>query len=357
MVRWIVLGACAVSFSAWAAPARILHQTQGSVIVRIAADDEVLVWQEVGGFSKRALGVVDLKTGAKRELRSPDRPFGPSLEGGHVLFASGDASKKVDVFLATGAGKAVRLDRDIPYIVEPAVQSLGGGKLRAFWERSENLDGNGLKIVMYESDAKARGQTRVLVEGPIFLREEIPVEYHRFVKSEYPEVSGQSLAFQNTENGAPNVYRYEIDTNVFTRVSPSARHQERPAIAGPYVAWEESELGFAVSEISELWMQDSRTGQAKRVSREPGFHYQVRAYGEYLVYGAKREPAPNTPSIRIYDIALGKEIAAEKCFTGSVFDWSATAKGVYAAQRVTPESSRLLFATWEQLKAGCPASS
>ena len=117
--------------------------------------------------------------------------------------------------------------------------------------------------------------------------------------------------------------------------------------------WEESELGYAVSNESALFMHDARTGEVRKLNAEKGFHYQARVFGGYAIYGAKREPMPRTPSIRVYDLAKGVELPAHECFQGSIYDWAPVRDGVYAAQRLNGNASRLLFATWEQLRKSC----
>lgn len=350
------------SFSVHADPAFILHQTQGSVVVRMGASNEHLVWQEVGGkYFKKNLFHMDLMTKAKRRIKAKKRPFGPSVAGGFVLFGEGDIKKEVNVVLHDIAeNDSVRLHKGIPWIVEPSIQVVhegGTARLQAVWERSSDIDGNDMAVYFYDGGANGRGPIRVIAEGPILLKDQLPEDYHRFVKSEYPEIHGSSVVFQNTEFGNPNIYRLELQTNQFTRLSPSPRFQERPHVGGPYTAWEESEKGFMESAESTIFLHDVRTGEVRKINAERGRHYQVRIHqsgaGNYAIYGARRTPAVNTPSIRIYDIEAGQEIAAEKCFHGSIFDWAATDRGVYVAQRLSGDSSRILFATWEQLKAGC----
>ena len=91
----------------------------------------------------------------------------------------------------------------------------------------------------------------------------------------------------------------------------------------------------------------------KKINAEKGMHYQARVFKSYVIYGAKREPMPRTPSIRVYDASNGQEYAADKCFPGSIFDWTATDAGLYVAQKASGSSSRVLFATWDQIRASC----
>lgn len=347
------------SSPALAAPAKILHQTQESYIVRMGADEHTVVWQEVGNnASNKTLYTLDFATGRKDMIRTKKRPFGPATTGGLVIFGAGNLDKKVDVVLRDlKTGRSALLHKTIPWIVEPAIQvsSLKDGVpvFQAVWERPLNDSGEGMAIHLYEGDSSGKGGIRILTEGPALRKVEIPQEYHRYIRNEYPELSGDTVAFQNDEYGIPGIYRINIRSGAITRLSPSLFHQERPAIDGPFTAWEESENGFAISNVSALMLHDARTGQTRKLNAEPGFHYQARVLAPFVVYGAKREPFAKTPSIRIYDLEHGAEIDASRCFAGAIFDWAPTQKGLFAAQKFNPTSSRLLFATWDNIRQGC----
>ncbi len=351
--------ALAATPAANAAPARILHQTENAHIVRLATDERSVVWQEVGGAQPDTrLFTLDLTTKKKGEIRAPKRPFGPALAGPWVFFGAGNAAKKVDALLHhLESGKSVRLDRAVPWIIEPAIQvteSPEGPILEALWDRSDDLDGNGLEIRLHRAGPLG-SSTRVLVSGPVLRRDDIPPEYHRTIHNEYPEISGSSVVFQNNEFGVPNIYRLEMleAGEIAVRVAPSNSYQERPAIDGPVTVWEESEKGFSASDESAIFAQDNRTGTLRKLNQGVGFHYQVRVRGNWAVYGAKREPSPSTPSVRAFDLDSGVEFAPETCFPGAIFDSMPTSQGIVAAQRFTSSSSRLLFATWEQIRLNC----
>lgn len=352
-----VLAAVATSF-AWAGPARIVHQTTDSIIVRMTANASRVVWQEVGNKkSENYLYAIDPATGAKSELKSPKRPFGPSIAGDHVIYGAGKLHQKIEVYLHDlKTGKARMLHKQVPWIVEPAMQlvsSNGSPKLQAVWERSADDNGSGLAIYLWEGAGLSGGSFRILADGPVLRKADIPKDYHRHIRNEYPEIDGDSVVFQNNEFGTPQIYRLSIGTGAVSRLSPSLFHQERPAVAGPYTAWEESERGYSESYVSSVFAHDARTGAVKKLNQQAGFHYQIRLFENFAIYGAKREPAPSTPSIRIYDLTTDTELEAQKCFPGAIFDYAATPQGVYAAQRFNSSSSRLLFASWEQLRAHC----
>lgn len=360
MKSWMAasLAACAtcVSFvsTALGAMPSILHQSEKSVIVRMAADENHVLWQVVGNNKQdESLYLLDLKSGRKSLVESKKRPFGPAIAGGVALFGAGRLNEKIDVMLHdVRENKAVRLHKSIPWIVEPAIQ-FSNGSFQAIWERSSNDDGHGLAIYLYNGDPKGTGPIKIVADGPVLRKSEIPREYHKLVKNEYPEISGQSVAFQNDEYGTPNIYRLELDSMSYSRLSPSELYQERPAIDGPYTAWEESELGFSKTDDASIYLHDAKTGTTRKLNADPGRHYQARIKSPFVVYGARREPAASTPSIRVFDIEQNAELAAHKCFPGPIFDWVPTAQGLYVAQKVGGESSRLLFATWEQVRNSC----
>lgn len=360
MKSWMAayLAACAICISfasaALGAMPSILHQSEKSVIVRMAADEQHVVWQVVGSKKEDAsLYLLDLKTGRKSVIKSKKRPFGPAIANGVVFYGAGKLHEKIDVMLHDiPTNAAARLHKKVPWIVEPAIQYFNES-YQAIWERSQNDDGHGLAIYLYNGDAQGTGPIKIVADGPVLRKNEIPREYHRLVKNEYPEISGQSVAFQNDEYGTPNIYRLELDSMSYTRLSPSGLFQERPAIDGPYTAWEESELGFAKTEDASIYLHDANTGTVRRLNSEPGRHYQARIKAPFVVYGARREPAASTPSIRVFDLEQNTELTAHKCFPGPIFDWVPTEKGLFAAQKVGGDSSRLLFATWEQVRNSC----
>ncbi|MBI3556847.1 MAG: hypothetical protein HY074_11340 [Deltaproteobacteria bacterium] len=361
MNKFLMFGLAALAVvalnSAQAAPASILHQTQGSVIVRLGADDAHVVWQEVGNqASEKYLYTLNAATGKRSEVKASKRPFAPAVAGDFVLYGAGHLNQKIDVLLTRlDGGRPRLLHTRIPWIVEPGL-AVAGKRIRAVWERADDDTGSGLSIFLWESgengDGRGREKYRVLASGPI-LRTDVPPEYRRMVHNEYPKIDGDTVVFQSNEYSSPNIYRLDLNTDRFTRLSPSALFQERPALSGPYTVWEESENGYAQSQTSTIMLHDSRTGVVKLLNAEPGFHYQARVYGSYALYGAKRAPLEHTPSIRIYAIDRGFELPAQKCFPGPVYDWVAVSKGVYVAQRFSNTSSRLLFATWRQLESGC----
>ncbi|MCC7443139.1 MAG: hypothetical protein IT285_16020 [Bdellovibrionales bacterium] len=340
---------------AGAAPPRILHQTDNATIVRLGADGSRVLWLEVGSEeSKKELFSFDLANGRQENVDGGKRPFGPSVSQGWVLFGAGNLATKTDVVLHDlQRAKTWRLEKKIPWIVEPSLQ-LVGGRLRAVWETAKDIDGHELKVLLFEGDSSGKGETRVVAEGPILLKDQIPVELHGNVRNEYPEIDGDTLAFQNDEFGSPNIYALSVVAGGASRLSPSSGVQERPHVRGQFVAWEESEKGFAVSESSDVYLHDLQSSETKRINAKPGFHYQVRVHDRFVVYGAKRADAPNTPSVRIYDLQKGQELNEGKCFPGSILDYAPTEGGLFFAQRLSTGASRLLYASWEQILSGCP---
>lgn len=351
--------------AAQAAP-QVLHQSKGAVIVRLSADDQHVSWQTLGDAdSERYLYAMDLKTrklsrfdSPKPFLRKNKRPFGPSVSGGYVLFGAGKIFQKIDVSLHDlRTGKTQRLQKRIPWIVEPSLQvyrnDRGQDEIHAVWETSKDSDGDGLAIQYYRARPGSRGERSTLISGPLLRREEIPAEYHSLVRNEYPALGRDALAFQNNEFGPPNVYRYNFASGQYARLSPSAQHQERPAIDGPYTAWEQSERGFAESQASSIYLHDARTGETRKLDQEPGFHYQALIRAPFVVYGAKRQPEATTPSLRVFDLEKNAEIEAQGCFSGVIWDYAANAAGAFAAIKVTSQSSRIVFASWEDIRNNC----
>jgi len=345
--------------TAFAGPAKIMHQTSDSAIVRMGASDSHLVWQEVGNQgSERYVYTLDTRSGRKSAVDAGRRPFGPQVSGGMLIYGAGRINSGVIVSMYDFVtNRTFNLQANMGWISEPAIQVLkqadGKDLVRAVWDWSFDIYGEGMEIVLFEGGRDGKGSKRILVKGPIELRDSIPPEYHGSVLSEYPELSGDIMVFQNNEYGTPSIYRMDIKTGTIKRLAPSIFYQERPHVDGKHTVWEESEKGFAISNISSIFLHNAETNEVKMINQDPGFHFQVRIKGNYVLYGSKREPMPNTPSLIVYDIALGIEYNANKCFPGSLFDYAAIDTGLYAAQRMQNGNSRLLFATWDQLKAGC----
>ncbi len=349
-MKFIFLLLLAISGQAFATS--ILWQTSSDVILRFDVAGSDLVFQVVGDAkSDKKLYHLNLKARAVKPLKSPSdlRPFGPSIANQQLVYGAGNYIKNVDLILEDLIkGKRHTVVKNIPWIIEPVITPEGA----IYTEMADNFDGLGLKIVKFNQVDNGFSQ-ETIVEGPIFRRQDIPPDLHNQIKNEYPEVNGKLIVFQNDENGTPNIYLKNMQNNQFQRLSPSIFYQERPHLSDRFVAWEESERGYAVSNESVIGVYELATGLITRIEFDQSFHYQVRVFDSYIIYGAKRPEAPTTPSIRVFDMDIKKEFKTHRCFPGPVYDWRATPEGLVAAQR-NGNGSRLLFASWQEIRLDCP---
>jgi hypothetical protein len=338
---------CGISPSLFATS--LLWQTSTDVILRFDVDGQDLVFQVVGDKNRdKKLYHLKLNSRQLKNIKPGGklRPFGPALANGKLVYGAGNFIKNVDLHLVDlNSGKKTVLQKNIPWIVEPTIAADGS----IVTDLSESFDGLGLKIVRLNLGNE---QIETLVQGPIQRQQDIPRDMHNMIKNEYPEVVRDLLVFQNDEYGMPNIYFKNLKTGEFRRLSPSGFHQERPHLSERYIAWEESERGFSVSNRSFIGVYELATGQVHKIDHEESFHYQVRVFDDKIIYGAKRPDAPNTPSIRVFSMSTQKEYKAQRCFPGPIYDWRAGDFGVIAAQR-SGNGSRLLLASWKEILNDC----
>ena len=159
------LSALAATTGAHAGPAKILHQSTGAVIVRLGADGNHVVWQEVGDKkSDHTLYSYDAGTGVKAEINAPKRPFGPAVSGGYLLYGAGRLHELIEVYLTPlSTGKSVVLHARCP---DRRARPRGCATAScALWERSDDIDGNGL-IYLYSWCSPAQGRVQGARPGP-----------------------------------------------------------------------------------------------------------------------------------------------------------------------------------------------
>ncbi|MBI2521222.1 MAG: hypothetical protein HYV97_12415 [Bdellovibrio sp.] len=339
---------------------RIVHITKNTVIVRMGADGQDLVYQVVGTDKEdMELYYYNGNTQILKKISPPKklRPFGPQVNQGKMLYAAGNFYKKVDVYLYDlKTNKHQVLEKDVAWIPTMALTSSQNGH-HLFYDAAKDFDGLAAHVTYRGAGVGNMSQGPWQISGPIFRRADIPPQYHEQIKNEYPSVSVQPsndplMVFQNNEYGTPNIYSFNLSSKSFVRLSPSGFYQERPAVSERLIAWEESERGFSVSNESEMVILDRHSGELFR-NFPKGFHFQVRAFGPYAIYGVKRAPSAATPSIRVYDVNTKVEYQAQNCFPGSIFDFVPVSEGLYVAQKVSSSSSRILFATWDEIKSEC----
>ena len=342
------------------ASARIVHITKNTVIVRMGAHGQDIVYQVVG-TDKEDMDLYYLNTATQilKKITPPKklRPFGPQVHEGKMLYAAGNFYKKVDIYLYDlKNSKHQTLEKNVPWIPSMALTTSENGP-HLFYDSAKDFDGLAATINYRGGTVGNTDQGPWQIIGPIFRGNDIPPQYHEQIKNEYPAASvshenDSLIVFQNNEYGTPNIYSLNLDKKSYARLLPSINYQERPAVSDRLIAWEESEKGFSVSNESEIVILDRHNGEIIR-NFHKGFHFQARAFGPYAVYGAKRAPSLSTPSIRVFDMNKKIEYQAQNCFPGSIFDFVPGSEGVYVAQKVTSNSSRILFATWDQIKNEC----
>ena len=348
----------------------MIHHEPQLVIVRMDASDDYLVYQVVGKEKEnRHLFALDLETLKKSKIPAVRgnwgkklRPFGPTVKGEWLSFGAGNIYQKINLYLVNLKDmKKNRIAKKIPWMIEPnlALDETTQSPMLV-WEETLNDNGKAMAMKLYD---RQQSEITLLQKGSA-TRTDIPRGAQDFVTNEYPALMVSQdhleLAFQNNEFGMPNVYYKKIDRasgeSKVQRVAPTSLYQERPEMHGDWVVWEQSEQGFARSYSSDVIAWNKHTGEKITLNRAGGFHFQAKIYGDYAFYGAKRDPNPSVPSIRVYDLKNRVEIEAQNCFPGPIYDYSANKSGIIAAQRTSSGGSMLWLATWDEIANKCSGS-
>ena len=200
--------------------------------------------------------------------------------------------------------------------------SVGGGD-----QRNPRVDGSYViwlepsaspthnRLVLYD---KATRETRVVTQGPVGFYAGISGDYvvwigsgskiylHKISSgSSFPiaegnncDIDGDHVVYVNTRNGNRDIYVYTISTGEETAVCTDPAEQDRPAVHGDHIVWQD---GRDNTTWPSIYMYTFSTGHEERIPIGTGGQADPDIWGDNIVY-------ENFDDLSIHLFSISKQI-------------------------------------------------